>query len=920
MNIFQELDERILKTLQTLGITVPSEIQEKGIPAVLSGKNVLLIAPTGTGKTEAGLLPVLHKILKNGEEPIACIYVTPLRALNRDMLKRTQIICENAGLKVNVRHGDTSQYERTKQAEHPAHLLITTPETLQILFLGAKLRKALINVRHVIIDEIHEMCSSERGYQLSIALERLERFCGHQIQRIGLSATVGEPKKVSRFLVGTNRDCEIVDCGMEKNLSISVSMPEITSDEKDLQIENLSPESASAMRYIANTIKSSSGTLVFVNTRSTAEFLGVHMQHLFPELKLGVHHGSLSKDVRIECEEEFKSGEKKAIIATSSLELGIDIGHVEKVIQYNSPRQAGRLLQRVGRSGHGIGRISTGLIICEDALDAIEAGVLAKMALAGKIEEVRIRENSLSALANQIIGMTLSEGWFDAEEFYAMVKNAYPFRNLEHEKYMEVIQALATLRKIFLVEHRVESTRSGREYFYENISMIPDERTYRVIDLSARKTIATLDEAFVVQNLEIGKEFAVKGCVWVVEEIHEDEVYVLPSQRIAMPPSWSGEEIPVSFECAMEVGKILRTRVLDIPVDEHARIQIMELLKLTCLPTDREVHVCHQGKTCMVLATFGSRVNETLARALSILLSAKLGESVGFTAEPYCFLLEFPKLVSIEEIRGIIEHLANNAHGLQSVIEKGVGSVSYFKWTFVNVAKKFGLIKRDADYSQINIERFMELQKETCIFREAVNRTVFEHMDIENTQCVLRRIASGEIKVNYQNRFEGFAERAFARASGFASADVVTLQLINSVRERLLDTEMALICMSCGTVLTYRLRSISRFYCIKCNSVMIAGMRRAERSIIESCKKYFEAKKDANRLSKGEKKNLEKAWLCANLVRSKGRDAMLALAGRGIGPETAARILAIDYANEDELIREIIKAEIKYAQTKKFWK
>lgn len=917
MGVFQNLSEEIQKAISKLGINFPSPIQEKGIPEVLAGKNVLLIAPTGTGKTEAGVLPVLHKILVEKSQPIACIYITPLRSLNRDMLRRLQTLCQMLELKVAVRHGDTSQHERAKQAVSPAHLLITTPETFQILFLGKKLRNWLKNVRYIIIDEIHELFSSERGYQLSIALERLEKICGKSPQRIGLSASVGNPEEVAKFLVGCFRECSIVDCGIEKEISINVSFPRVTQEDEKLASEHLEAEDIAVMRAIAQSVSQHKGTIVFVNTRAAAEFLALHMHNLFPSLQIAVHHGSLAKEVRIECEDLFKAGKLNALIATSSLELGIDIGHVDFVIQYNSPRQVGRLLQRVGRSGHGLGRVSQGVIFCSDPLEALEAFVLARRAIEGKIEKEKARECSLSVLANQIVAHAIAEKSFDLEEFYEIVKRAYPFRNLEHEQYLAVVKALEKFHRIFINENRIEGSRRGREYFYTNISMIPDERTYKVVDLTTRRIIAQVDESFVVEKLEPGVEFAVKGSVWQVEAINEETVFVLPSQRIASPPSWQGEEIPVPFECALEVGEILRKGEIE-RLPEGIREGVKEML-CEVLPLDNALFVCMEGRNCMLLAPFGSKVNETLARAISIMLSAKLGESVNFSSKPYWILFELPRVVEFEEIERVIKRLPTNAIGLRHVLEKGMSGVSYFRWIFVNVAKKFGLIERDADYSQINIERFIEEHKESIVYAEAIEKTIFEHMDIENTIAVLESIAKGNIALRYVPSIKGFAANALSKTQGFVQTEF-SAQMIKSVKERLLDTEMVLICMACGSMVYGMVRSIQRLSCLRCGSIMIAGLRKGEKGIIEACKKYFGAKKDLSVLSKGEKRNLEKAWLSANLVRDNGRNALLALAGRGVGPDTAARILSRGYESEEELISEVIKAEIKYAQTKKYWR
>ena len=920
MSVFDRFSDKLQHAIASAGISAPSEIQEKGIPPILAGENTLLIAPTGMGKTEAAILPVLQKILENNEEPIACIYITPLRALNRDLLRRIDAIASTAGITVSVRHGDTSQYERMKQAEKPAHLLITTPETLQILFLGKKLRAGLAHVKHVIVDEIHELCTSERGYQMAIALERLEHLAGHPIQRIGLSATVGKPEVVAAFLTGTERKCTIVENKIHKDVCIEVRMPERNKEvEQTAEMFGIPDESADAIALMHNLLKTHTSTLIFVNTRTASEYLGVYMQKLFPELKIAVHHGSLAKDVRIQAEDMFKSGMLNALIATSSLELGIDIGHVDFVIQYNSPRQAARLLQRVGRSGHGPGRAAIGTVVCDDPLDALEAGIIAEHAVSGSIEPTEMRENSLCALANQIIGAATADGAWNIEEFYKVVKRAAPYRSLTFEEYLTVIHQLASLHRIFEKDGNFERSRMGREYFYANISMIPDERTFRVRDLSTRNIIATLDEAFVVNNLEIGVEFAVKGTVWVVEDIGDEEISVLPSTRLGMPPVWSGEEIPVPYHIAMGVGAAIRMRRICNVLDENAQKEVQKFMEMDCVPTDRDVFVCVSGTVGVLLCPFGSKVNETLARLISAMLSAKFAQPVFFSSGPYWIVYEFPAVLSPDAIKNLMMSLPANPSAITDLLTKTANGISYFRWTFVNVAKKFGLIEKDADYRQINLEKFIEMHRHTCIFSEAIARTIFEHMDVENTAVVLQKIISGDIAVHCVNGVKGLAESAAQNILGHTKPELITPSLIQTVKNRLYDTKVVLVCMHCGTSLTYRVREVKNLSCLVCNGLMIACVRPGEKSILDACKKFFGAKKNINALTKSEKKNIEKALLCANLVRSRGKYALLALAGRGIGPDTAARILGLHYESEDELVREIIKAEIHYTQTRKFW-
>ena len=384
--IFNKLHPKIQEILQSKGIDVPTEPQIKAIGPILEGKNVLLIAPTGLGKTESVLLPIFHNFLidknSNKKTGISILYITPLRALNRDMLRRTFEWAEKLGFSVAVRHGDTSEKDRARQAKHPPDMLITTPETFQILFTGKRLREHLKKVRYVIIDEIHELASDERGAQLAVGLERLEELrkdCDMpSFQRIGLSATIGDAKEVAKFLGGVEnssfRKVEIIEAYTSKDIKIWVEKPKAEKEDqilaKSLSIEL---DSLAALKRCKELIDKHNSTLLFVNTRDTAEILASRYNLLEKDVTIEVHHGSLSKENRMKAEDDFKNGKIKSLICTSSLELGIDIGDTDFVIQYNSPRQVTRLIQRVGRSGHRIGETSEGVIITNKVEDLAES-------------------------------------------------------------------------------------------------------------------------------------------------------------------------------------------------------------------------------------------------------------------------------------------------------------------------------------------------------------------------------------------------------------------------------------------------------------------------------------------------------------------------------------------------------------------
>ena len=325
-SVFELLAKPIHKALTELGFYSPTLPQTLAFPPILEGKNVLLIAPTGTGKTEAVLLPIFSKLVKQKNQDhkgIQIIYITPLRALNRDMFKRLTFWSEKLDITVEVRHGDTEMKIRRKQALKPPQMLVTTPETLQAILPGTKMRGHLKNVEYVIVDEVHDLASSKRGAQLSIALERLQLVTGKEFQRIGLSATIGNPQEIAKYLSGTRRKISIITASAEKRYRYNVENP--SPIEKDFELAgklDTSPEAASRIRRILELVDSHQSTLIFVNSRTMAEVLG----HKFAQLNredVAVHHGSISKEERIAIEDAFKTGQLKAIICTSTLELGI---------------------------------------------------------------------------------------------------------------------------------------------------------------------------------------------------------------------------------------------------------------------------------------------------------------------------------------------------------------------------------------------------------------------------------------------------------------------------------------------------------------------------------------------------------------------------------------------------------------------
>ncbi|HDM24213.1 MAG TPA: DEAD/DEAH box helicase [Candidatus Bathyarchaeota archaeon] len=569
MSSFDLLARPIKKLLDEVGFKEPTEPQEKAIPVILSGKNVLLIAPTGTGKTEAAILPVLHMYISKprNDVGIKVLYITPLRALNRDMLGRLLWWCQKLDIRVMVRHGDTEPRERAIQAKHPPDLLITTPETLQAILAGKTISQHLKHVRWIIIDEVHELADNKRGAQLSIALQRLKKITIEKPQIIGLSATVGSPKEVGKFLIGVDDEIEILEVPCIRYMRFRVKYPKPTREDYRLAVKLYTlPEVAARLRAIKEIVEKAKSCLIFVNTRSIAEVLASRFKVWNIDIPISIHHGSLAKPSRILTEKKLKSGELKGVVCTSSLELGIDIGHVDIVIQYMSPREVTRLVQRVGRSGHRIGRIAKGIVITMDPDDTLEAIAICRRAKNGLLEPVKIPNKPLDVLCHQIAGLLVKKNRWKFEEIFEIVKRAYPYRNLTMDDLERVIEymhnrypRLAWASFEDKVVLRPRNLQTLYRYYFEHLSMIPDERQYLVIDDKTDTPLGILDEAFVAEYGEPGTKFIIRGSPWKIISIVGDRIYVAqvddPTGAI---PSWVGEEIPVPFEVAQEVGAIRR--------------------------------------------------------------------------------------------------------------------------------------------------------------------------------------------------------------------------------------------------------------------------------------------------------------------------------------------------------------------------
>ena len=897
MKTTERLDPRVRACIQKRGFTALSAAQKQAIPLILDGSHIVLIAPTGTGKTESAMFPVFHNLLSlPAGGGFKAIYITPLRSLNRDILSRMQWWCAELGLTVGVRHGDTPMAERRKQALSPPDLLITTPETFQAMFMGKRLRAHLTHVRYVIIDEIHELAGSKRGAQLAVGLERLHVYAG-EFQRIGLSATVGNPDDIAQYLCGS-RPYALVQVPVSKQL--------------DLSVQYVGDDFQHQTRVLAKLLKRDGSTLVFVNTRVTAEALG---HALFAHGDVEVHHGSLSRDVRIDAEERFKRGEIRTLICTSSMELGIDIGRVDHVIQFGSPREVARLVQRVGRAGHQLNTISRGTILATGFDDLLESLVIAKKARANEIEQVTPHKNAADVLANQVAAIAVEYGEIERTKIQEICERSALYPDCA-PLLDSVCRQMEEHRLIRIDGSRIVTTARARRYLTGNLSMIHDERKVPIFDIVSRRTVGTLDESFVVGWVHTGVVFITKGQLWRVLEIADGRLTVEPAKKaIGELPSWEGEQIPVPFSVAHEVGEMRRTRVISAYAPEADGLQYAEgfLREMdknrSLVPTDALITLENTGDGVVLNVCAGHKANEALGRVISILISARYGTTVGLELDAYRMLLRLPSAIRAADVRDVLTSL-DPAH-MSGILRLALKRTALFKWKLVQIAKKFGAIDPDADYEKISIHRLLEFFDNTVVQQEAYRELLSEYMDIDTAAAIVRLVQEGSIQI-------ALGPHSLIGAGGLLSSrdqipppsgDSVVL---STLKRRLSQDDVILACMNCGN---WKSRTVvSRVdehpQCPKCGARLIAALKPFDEE------QYALLKKP--RLNTEERAVKQRLMKNANIVLSSGKKAVIALSGRGVGPDTASRILAT-LTEDDAFYREILKAERNFVQTHRYW-
>src|SRR6266568_6584078 len=563
----------------------PTEPQIRGWPAIQSAQHVLISAPTGSGKTLAAFLASLDALFRQGAEhdlpdETQVVYVSPLKALSNDIRKNLQeplrgiraLLSETNGcdidVRAEVRTGDTTAAQRKALIKKPPHILVTTPESLYLLLTSDSGRGMLRTARTLILDEIHAVVDDRRGAHLALSVERLAALTKQPLQRIGLSATQRPIEEVARFLVGTaavdeggKPDCEIIDIGHRRELDLAIEIPK-----SPLEAVMSNEVWKEAYHRLAELIQAHRTTLVFVNTRRMAERVTHHLSELLGADAVTSHHGSLSAKLRLDAEDRLKQGELRALVATASLELGIDIGSVDLVCQLGTTRSIATLLQRVGRAEHKRGGLPKGRIFPLSRDELIECAALLRCVRKGELDCLQIPDKPLDILAQQMVACAACEDCAE-QNLFDLIRSAYPYRKLTRQEFNDVLRMLAegfstrrgrraALVHHDAVNHRVRGRKGARLLALTSGGAIPDNADYRVIVEPSETFVGTVNEDFAVESLA-GDIFQLGNASWRILRINSGVVRVEDAK--GQPPGvpfWLGEAPARTAELSLAVSEL----------------------------------------------------------------------------------------------------------------------------------------------------------------------------------------------------------------------------------------------------------------------------------------------------------------------------------------------------------------------------
>ncbi|HIH50092.1 MAG: ATP-dependent helicase [Candidatus Micrarchaeaceae archaeon] len=804
--------------------------QKYAFKLISEKSNVLITAPTGSGKTMSGFLSIISRLFDYSlegklEDKVYCLYISPLRALNNDihnnlskplediyeMIKKdkgVEIVKGNIQqVRIGVRTGDTTQEERRKMLAKPPNILVTTPESLAILINSEKFVEHLKSVEYIIIDEVHELANNKRGVHLSLSVARLENIIGHDVAKVGLGATLYPLDEAAKYLVGWNgkepKDCVIVDASWSKKLNVRTICPV-----KDMIYATDEEIDTNLYKRLNDIITKSKSTLIFTNTRSGTERVVFNLKKRFKYGEdIAAHHSSLSRESRLEVEELLKKGGLKCVVSSTSLELGVDIGTIENVVQLGSPKSVTRAVQRIGRAGHSYKATANGEIIVLNRDDLIECSVLLDAALKKHLDAFVVPQNALDVLAQHIIGMSLTKKW-NIDEAYGVIRGVYAYHELPKEDYMSLINYLAgnyvglesrrVYGKIWYDENEQMFGRRGKlakVIYMLNLGTIPDEVAVNVFNTN-KKWIGNIEEEFLTK-LKEGDIFTLGGRLYKFEYAKGMKAYVSDAHASAPTiPPWFSEQLPLSYELASEIGEfreklsvmmrkhmeakgISRFRkgmkmpddidkyLSTLPIDENSKKAIFsyfleQMLFADEVPTNKFLLIeltkgmDEKNSNYIVFhSLFGRRVNDALSRALALQMAEMFDVDIDIMINDNGFLFrtEDPLKLSQKDMKNILDDI--HTIGVSTILKRNIRKTELMRRKFRHVAaRSFMILRNYKGYkipvgrqqmsSQLVFKAAEEIDPNFPVIKETYREIMNETMDLKRTSELIASLRDGK--------------------------------------------------------------------------------------------------------------------------------------------------------------------------------
>ncbi|WP_136590143.1 ATP-dependent helicase [Salinigranum halophilum] len=833
--------------------------QREAVPLIHRGENALICAPTGSGKTLASFTAIINELFRRERErdeglenSVYCLYVSPLKSLANDIhrnlteplegiTERLAARGETCDIRHAIRHGDTDSSERQKMLEVTPHILNTTPETLAILLNSPKFKEKLRTVEYVVVDEIHSLADNKRGTHLSVSLERLENLAEGSPTRIGCSATVEPLSTMAEFLVGREagepRECEIVDTRFVREFDLRLECP--TDDLIDTPAGEVHERFYDRLHEL---VSDHTNTLVFTNTRSGAERVlhTLRERYDYDEENSGCHHGSLSKERRQAVEQQLKDGALDVVTTSTSLELGIDMPHIDLVVQVGSPKSVASLLQRVGRAGHRLGQVVEGRVIALDRDELVECAVMLQKATEGFVDRVFIPENAQDVAAQQVYGMAINSVRREAE-VKATLRRAYPYRDFSDEAWERLMSYLTAeyegleeknvYAKVWRDtndppdgEHHYEEFpvgeplvgkrgRMARVIYMTNIGTIPDSFSCDVVTRGGDEWVGSLDENY-LDTLEKGDVFVLGGSNYEYRYRRGSKVYVDPTSKRPTVPSWFSERLPLSYDLGRAVASFqgelverlerggqpaVREWLRTFPLDENSVRAIARMFDeqvryagSDSVSTDTRLSVeevrdrGEYRRHYHVHSLFGRRFNDGLARLVAYHCSRRANANVQVTVADNGFTVSMPLNRKVD-VAGLIERLDPAA--VETDLRAALDGTDLLKRYFrINATRSLMILKRYKGYEksaaqqQVSSEMLLSFAQgleSFAVMEEAYREILEDKLNLDGVVAFIEAVERDEVSVAVREA-ETPSPRAFGLATLMAS-DVVLAEDENQV-------------------------------------------------------------------------------------------------------------------------------------------